>query len=279
MDKEEDLVKALLYGYSSIGFDLKEQVDLSVDDLSAAEIDERYEKLPELFRSALTASYLQSEFDAEGFKLRYEEDELKRIILGYGQALMHSQYIYETYLKGSPWPLDYEADFSKVSLSPAAHYLLAKEWERNSVKVCCVTLDAARFAADPDELEAHCRIAAFFGYRLGLLHADTALADPRKVRALLKEKVHFKLTSLIFKAVLKTMEEKEPALSEKICRALSDGSEKTVAELSPSAIKEHEKILGAQSEMKAALKNFAAQNKEACAAMLGELTGSFVKKL
>ena len=100
-----------------------------------------------------------------------------------------------------------------------------------------------------------------------------------RVRELLKEKVHFKLSSLIFKAVLKTMEEKEPALAEKICRALSDGSEKTVADLSPSAIKEHEKILGAQSEMKAALKNFAAQNKEACAAMLGELTASFVKKL
>ncbi len=280
LSSEEELVRALLYGYSSIGLDLGAKVDGTVPELSPQAVEEGFAKLPEAFRAALAASYLQSEFDAAGYKLRYSQEGLSRIILAYGQALMYSQYIYETYLQGAPWPLDFELDFSAMGLSPAAHYLIAKELERNGVRLSCLTLDAARLASSPGDLEAHCRIASFFNHRLGLDHADTALADPGQVRQWLQGRVHFRLNSLAFSAALATACQAEPTLYAALCRALGcPEPAPEPAALPPEVVENYSKALAPRKDLREALGRCLAARPAAAAACLAEGVAAFVKKL
>ena len=110
---EEDIVKALLYGYSMIGFDCSDKIDLSLEKLSDEEIEKRYNGLNDAFREALAASYLNVEFKVGANTVKFTDKELRRIVLEYGEAIMHVQFIYNSYLKNTPWDIDFELSLSK----------------------------------------------------------------------------------------------------------------------------------------------------------------------
>ena len=57
---EEEIVKALLYGYSMIGFDCSDKIDLGIEKLSDEAVDKRFEQFNETFRAAVHASYLNA---------------------------------------------------------------------------------------------------------------------------------------------------------------------------------------------------------------------------
>ena len=62
---------------------------------------------------------------------------------------MHAQFIYNSYLKNTPWEIDFELLISKEGklLSPQEHYLIANELQRNGIKFAALglnTLDEAQ---------------------------------------------------------------------------------------------------------------------------------------
>lgn len=219
---EEDIVKALLYGYSMIGFDCSDKIDLSLEKLSEEAIEKRYNELNEVFRAALAASYLNVEFKVGTQTVKFTEAELRRIVLEYGEAIMHVQFIYNSYLKNTPWDIDFELSLSKPGkmLTPQEHYLIANELQRNNIKLASICMDGLQEKeALHEDLQVHCEIADTFGYRLSFCNADLAQVDFATAVKFLKGKVHFKLTNVLWLAALQLIAEKNSELMGKIAEA------------------------------------------------------------
>ena len=191
LKSEEDIVKALLYGYSMIGLDCSDKIKLQIEKMSDAEVEKRYNDFPQEFRDAMQGSYLEANFQVGSEVIHFEPEQLRRIVLEYGEAIMHAQFIYNSYLKNTPWEIDFELLISKEGklLSPQEHYLIANELQRNGIKFAALglnTLDEAQLLQEM--LQTHAAIADTFGYRLSFLHADLTLKDLGAVAKTLKGK-------------------------------------------------------------------------------------------
>lgn len=284
---EEEIVKALLYGYSMIGFDCSEKINLSIEKLSQEEINKRYNQFNDQFRTAMKESYLNAEFKVGSSKLSFTEDELHRIVLEYGEAIMHVQFIYNSYLKNTPWDIDFELSLSKPGkiLTPQEHYLIANELQRNGIKLAAICLDGIQ---DQEALHAnlqlHCEIADTFGYRLSFRNADLTIENPSAAVKYLKNKVHFKLNNVLWLAALQLIAEKDAALLAKIADALGldavQAEELTCSSeigrkyaLGYTAALNHENTLAAE------IKDFVTQNKAEYATKVTQLTEKFIKAL
>ena len=164
---EEEIVKALLYGYSMIGFDCSDKIDSKIEAMTSDEVAEKYNQLPEEFRDALKGSYLEADFKAGGMVVHFELEVLQRIVLEFGEAIMHIQYIYNTYL--------------------------------NNLN------DAETAAADEEGMHVYGEIAATFGYRLSLFNADLYISDIGSTAKALKGQVCFKAGNALWLAALKVV--------------------------------------------------------------------------
>lgn len=219
---EEDIVKALLYGYSMIGFDCSDKIDLGIEKLSDEAVDKRFEQFNDAFRAAVHASYLNAEFKVGDSKVTFTENELHRIVLEYGEAIMHIQFIYNSYLKNTPWDIDFELSLSKPGkvLTPQEHYLIANELQRNGIKLSAICLDPLKDAeALEKNLQIHCEIADTFGYRLSFVNADIAMVNPGLAMKYLKGKVHFKMNNILWMSAVKLVAALDKALFGKLCAA------------------------------------------------------------
>lgn len=220
LKSEDDIVKALLYGYSMIGLDCSEKIDLKIEKLSDEAVDKRFEQFNETFRAAVHASYLKAEFKVGEDTISFTENQLHRIVLEYGEAIMHVQYLYNTYLKNTPWEIDFELSLSKPGkvLTPAEHYLIANELQRNGVKLASLCFDCVGDQqALAENLQLHCEIASTFGYRLSFANADMALAAPAVALKRLQGKAHFKLNNLLWMSAVKLAAAKLPELYARLC--------------------------------------------------------------
>lgn len=217
LKSEEDIVKALLYGYSiDWPGTAANKINLQIEKMSDAEVEKRYNDFPQEFRDAMQGSYLEANFQVGSEVIHFEPEQLRRIVLEYGEAIMHAQFIYNSYLKNTPWEIDFELLISKEGklLSPQEHYLIANELQRNGIKFAALglnTLDEAQLLQEM--LQTHAAIADTFGYRLSFLHADLALKDLGAVAKTLKGKVHFKLSSVLWLAAWETVLKLAPQLA------------------------------------------------------------------
>ena len=220
LKSEEEIVKALLYGYSMIGFDCSDKIDLSIEKLSDEAVEKRFEQFNETFRAALHASYLNAEFKVGTSKITFTENQLHRIVLEYGEAIMHVQFIYNSYLKNTPWDIDFELDLSKPGkvLTPQEHYLIGNELQRNGIKLAAICLDPLKDAeALQENLQLHCEIADTFGYRLSFANADIAMTDTAAAMKYLKGKVHFKMNNILWMSAVKLVQALDADLFGKLC--------------------------------------------------------------
>ena len=211
---EEEIVKALLYGYSMIGFDCSDKIDTKIEALNADEVAGKYNQLPEEFRNAMKGSYLEADFKAGDTIVHFETEVLQRIVLEFGEAIMHIQYIYNTYLKNTPWDIDFELRLAKPDklMTPQELYLISNELQRNGIKMASMELDAAKAAADPEGMKVYGEIAATFGYRLSLFNADLYAAELGALAKALKGQVCFKAGNLLWLAALNVVKSQDEAL-------------------------------------------------------------------
>ena len=285
---EEDIVKALLYGYSMIGFDCSEKINLEIEKLSDDAVAKRYNDFNDQFRSALEASYLNAEFKVGENTVTFTPEALHRIVLEYGEAIMHVQFIYNSYLKNTPWDIDFELSLSKPGkvLSMQEHYLIANELQRNGVKLAAICLDGLQETkALHDDLKTHCEIADTFGYRLSFCNADLSLEDPSLAMKYLKGKVHFKLTNTLWLAALQLIAERDSALFGKIADVAGlevCGSDELngSSEAGKKYALSYAKVLNPkEGNMAAELKAFLLQNKEEYAKYVTKNVKNFIDKI
>lgn len=111
--------------------------------------------------------------------VHFEPEVLQRIVLEFGEAIMHIQYIYNTYLKNTPWEIDFELKLAKPDklMTPQELYFISNELQRNGIKMASMELDAEKAAADEEGMHVYGEIAATFGYRLSLFNADLYISD------------------------------------------------------------------------------------------------------
>lgn len=216
---EEEIVKALLYGYSGIGIDGSAKIDRSIESLSEEETEKRFGALDREFKEAIDKSYLDAEFKLGSETLRFEEKALHRMVLEFGQAIMFWQKMYKDYLDDTPWDLDFEVDLSGMDrvLTAQEHYFLANELKRAAVKFDTLCVNARQVKNDWEkEMGLHAAIAKAFDYRISFAGAAGAFADLKPLVKACGGRVHFRLTELHWLAALQTVAEKEPELLQEI---------------------------------------------------------------
>ena len=216
---EEEIVKALLYGYSGIGVDCSDKIDRSIEGLSTEETEKRFGELDRDFKEAIDKSYLDAEFQVGDVKIKFEEKALHRMVLEFGQAIMFLQNMYKDYLDDTPWDLDFEVDLSRCdkALTPQEHYFLANELKRAAVKFDTLCVNANTFKKEMEEnLAYHAGIAKAFDYRMSF--EDTALAfdDLAAVAKSFHQRVNFKLTHVLWLAALQTIAKTDGTLLKQI---------------------------------------------------------------
>lgn len=284
---DEDIYKALVYGYKTIGLDCRDKVDLSIEKLSDEQVEKRFEQFNDVFRAAVDASYLKVEFQVGNNKVSFQPVELHRIVLEYGEAIMHIQNVYNTFLKNAPWDIDFEISISKPGklLTPQEHCLIANEIQRNSIKVAALCLDAANDSqALGDNIQVHCDIAETYGYRLSIKNADRALANPAAVMKALKGKVHFKTNNILWMGTVKFIADTNHSLYVKMAEAIKTepvASEAICGSATAEAFAENYKeLLSPEKEYAAIIKEYIINNKEAYENYLKQnLQECFLKRL
>ena len=216
---EEEIVKALLYGYSGIGVDCSDKIDRSVEELSVEETEKRFGEFDKDFKEAIDKSYLDAEFQVGDVKIRFEEKALHRMVLEFGQAIMFLQNMYKDYLDDTPWDLDFEVDLSRCHkvLTPQEHYFLANERKRAAVKFDTLCVNADTFKKEMEEnLAYHAGIAKAFDYRMSFADAVPAFDNLAAVAKSFNQRVNFKLTHVLWLAALQTIAGTEGILLKQI---------------------------------------------------------------
>ena len=214
LTSEEDLVKALLYGYSMLGLDFSDKINLEIEGLTDLAVEERYLELPQEFREAVEGSYLAGPVKVGNETLHYTPEVLRRIVLEYGEVIMHAQSMYNSYLKNTPWDIDFELCLSLGDrvLTPEEHYLVGLELTRNKVGLTSVGLEAGLEGRSP-ELAAHADIAEACGYRLSFAGADQL--DDEAFGRLVKivgRRGYLRFEKLLWQAALQCVEARAPEL-------------------------------------------------------------------
>lgn len=223
-DFNADIYKALGTGYKTIGLECSDKIDLNIEKLTDEQVEKRFEQFNDVFRAAVDASYLKVEFKVGNSKVSFQPAELHRIVLEYGEAIMHIQNVYNTFLKSAPWEIDFEISISKPgkTLTPQEHCLIANELQRNSIKVAALCLDAATDAeALQKDLQVHCDIAETYGYRLSIKNADIAMPEPAAAMKALKGKLHFKANNILWMSAVKMLAANNKELYAKLAAAVN----------------------------------------------------------
>ena len=282
LKSEEEIVKALLYGYSMIGFDCSDKIDLSIEKLSDESVAKKFNEFNETFKDAVNASYLNVEFQVGKDKISFTEAELHRIVLEFGEAIMHVQFIYNSYLKNTPWDIDFELSLSKPgkALTPTEHYLIANELQRNGIKLSSICMDALKDGEALNEnLLLHCEIADTFGYRISFANADAGLEDPAAAIKALKGKAHLKLNNVTFCTGLGLVAEKNPELMGKVAAAIDLKPEDFTTNCKAFALG-YKKILNpAEGNLAGEIKKVLQENREDYKNILNTKVASIIKNL
>ena len=165
LKKPEEIEMALNNGYSMITLDCSEHI--------------RSEGQIPLLPEEIKSIYLGKTFSIEGIDISFDEDELKRDLWIYGEAIDFVHRIYNEYIKKHNVNFEISIDETQTPTTPAQHFFVANELTRRGIKMDTV---APRFCGEfqkgidyigdvqqfEEELKVHTAIARHFGYKLSI---------------------------------------------------------------------------------------------------------------
>lgn len=230
LKSEDEIAGVLALGFSMITLDCSEKIDKNINKMSLAEVEAKYNELPEAFRTTIEDNYLNKDFAIGEFKITYTAEQLKRIILTYAQAILFAKYIYHTYLQATPWPIDFELsiDETETITTPQDHFFVVNELYGQQVKLTSV---APRFCGEfqkaidyigdiaefTEQLKVHVAIADKFGYRLSIHSGSDKLSVYPVIAELTKGRVHVKTAGTNWLEALRTIARIDKKFFREIC--------------------------------------------------------------
>ncbi|MGE5606342.1 MAG: tagaturonate epimerase family protein [Bacteroidota bacterium] len=224
--KTADEVKmALDCGYTMITLDCSEHIDNPVAALSANEIADRYQKLPQDIRAKLEAKYLGKTFDLKGVSLTFNQADFQKIVLVYLKAINYTIDLYNTLIKNYNRKIDFEMsiDETLTSTSPESHYFVAAELIDAGLEVTSL---APRFCGEfqkgidyigelpqfNKEFTAHFKIAEHFGYKISVHSGSDKFAVFPTIGKETGGKYHLKTAGTNWLEAVRVIAAKNPAL-------------------------------------------------------------------
>ncbi len=176
LKKPEEIEYALSLGFTMITLDCSEHIRGGVEKMTSAELADAC-----VLPAVLAERYIDKSVEIEGEMLSFDEDELRRCYLIYGEAIAFATGIYNKYFKEGGARADFEISIDETATptSPLQHYFVANELLLNGVDVATM---APRFCGEfqkgvdyigdlaqfERELRTHAAIARHFGYKLSI---------------------------------------------------------------------------------------------------------------
>lgn len=176
----DNLQKAINCGFTLYTIDPSDYIDNNIAKYSKEERRRKYQELPD--RREIEQRYLEKEFQIDGKKLYFDQDNLAEIALTYGQAIKYVVKCYQ-FLKEKnkkDFELEVSIDETPNPTSPLAHLWIASELQYQGVNFQNL---APHYLGDwekgieyigdieafEEELKLHYQIASFLGgYKLSL---------------------------------------------------------------------------------------------------------------
>ena len=233
---KDDIDLMVKNGFTMFTFDPSKYVHNEADTFREDELDEiiRKQKWQELKTNFddLMLDYVDKEIKInEDYSIRATEDNLKRALIKYGNALVHIKNMYDHLKRKHPnyeSEVEVSVDETESVTSPFEHYFIANELKQLGVKLISL---APRFIGDfekgidyngdldlfRDEYIKHISIAKYFGtYKLSL-HSGSDKFSVYKVIGNLKLGVtHVKTAGTSYLEALKVVAVKEPKVFREI---------------------------------------------------------------
>ncbi len=221
LKKPEDVEYALSLGFTMITLDCSDHIRNDVDAMSKEEVD-----------AALTLSeeeksrYLGKKFEiGNGVVLEFTEEELKRNILIYKEAVDFAVHIYRTCFKNGEVNADFEIsiDETETPTKPSQHFYVASELTRQGVKIATM---APRFCGEfqkgidyigdlaqfEQELKVHAAIAEHFGYKLSIHSGSDKFSTFKLIGKYTKGRFHLKTAGTNWLEAMRAAAATDPAL-------------------------------------------------------------------
>ncbi|MCR3906367.1 MAG: tagaturonate epimerase family protein [Tenericutes bacterium] len=176
LKKPSEVEYALSLGYTMITLDCSDYIRNDVQEMTKEQVNQEV-KLSDV----LVKRYLNQTFEVEGMKIHFTEEELKRNVLVYGEAIEFATSIYKKYFIEQKANANFEISIDETATptSPTQHYFVANELTNNGVKLDTM---APRFCGEfqkgvdyigdiaqfEEELKIHAAIARKYGYKLSI---------------------------------------------------------------------------------------------------------------
>lgn len=181
LKKEEDIEYALRLGFTMLTLDCSENIDNTIETLSADEVAAKYAALPASLREHYEKRYLETPANVPGATLNYTREALQKDVLIYDAAINFMEAIFRKYIAPLDRAVDFEISIDETATptSPEAHYLVANELRDRGVTIFSM---APRFCGEfqkgidyigdiaqfERELASHAAIAVHFEYKLSI---------------------------------------------------------------------------------------------------------------
>lgn len=178
----DEVKMAIDNGFTMITLDCSKYIHNEVNILSQDEINSRYYQIEKNTRNNFEEKYLHKSFTLNAQSAIYfNENELKKIVLIYNDAIKFTIDVYNILIKPLNNHIDFEMSIDETSTptSPAAHYFVAKELIDGRVDITSL---APRFCGKfekgidyigdidkfKDQFHTHVSIAKHFGYKISI---------------------------------------------------------------------------------------------------------------
>jgi hypothetical protein len=226
--KTEEWVRtALKTGYTMITADVSDYIRGGYLDESREEVLAAYAALAAPLRRELEGEYLASPLALDtGEEIGFDEEELARVVLVYGEALDHAERLYRAGVEAAGeggFDFELSVDETETPTTPRAHVFVAGECRRRRLGVTSL---APRFVGefqkgidyigDAAEFEktfaVHAAIARHFGYRVSVHSGSDKFSVFPAVGRLTQGSFHIKTAGTNWLEAVRVIARLEPSL-------------------------------------------------------------------
>ncbi|GIN72564.1 hypothetical protein J14TS2_30390 [Bacillus sp. J14TS2] len=179
--EEKDIEYALSLGVSMLTLDCSDHIPKQIESLSSEELEKAFNEVDAEAKAYFQNEYTNKTFSVNGLSIQFDKINVMKNVLQYAKALNFMAHVYDTYIRESDRPIDFEIsiDETETITSPQAHFFVANELQRRGVSVTSL---APRFCGEfqkgidyigdieqfERELSEHALIAEHFGYKLSI---------------------------------------------------------------------------------------------------------------
>ncbi|PZE20132.1 tagaturonate epimerase family protein [Paenibacillus xerothermodurans] len=226
---ESDIKMSLDLGFTMITLDCSEKIDNSVETISTAEREQKYNQLPAAKRKHYESRYRDKTFEVAGNSITFDKDTLIINVLIYGEAVDFMEHVYVTYIKDLGRAVDFEISIDETPspTAPEAHFFVAKELYSRGVTVYSM---APRFCGEfqkgidyigdieqfEKEMVIHAGLADDFGYKLSIHSGSDKFSVFPIIGQYTKGRFHVKTAGTNWLEAVRTVAQVKPELYRKM---------------------------------------------------------------